>query len=498
MWTKTVLLTALGVRLACAQECEKLASLTLPDTTITTAAVKASDALPTARGPKLTAPGPFCRVSMLIKPTPVSHINVELWLPPAASWNGKFLGTGNGGAAGAVAYQAMLPGLQRGYATANTDMGTNTSGLDFSFGIGHPEMVQDFAFRSTHLMTVLSKQIVKAYYGRPAKYAYFTGCSTGGHQALTEAQRFPDDYDGIVAGAPANNRTHLHIVGRWNYAVTHDDPDAYIPLEKLPMIHKAILAACDGLDGIVDGIIDDPRRCNFDPATLVCEGPNCLTAKQANALKKVFAGPHNPRTGELIFPGMYPGSEMNPPGLQSALANPPSATPPPARDLVVWATKYKGPGFDFDQDQQIIDEELGPVINDVKADLSAFQKHGGKLLFYSGWADPLIPAGEIVRYYEKVEATMGGPQTTQLFTRLFMAPGMGHCAGGTGPNRFDSLSALEPWVEKGIAPEKIIATQVSGGVTERTRPLCPYPLAARWTGLGNTNDAADFVCAKVQ
>jgi len=497
MWLKTLLSLAAASSLAAALDCEKLTSLKLPDTSITLAAeVKAADALPSARGGKLTAPAPFCRVALLIQPTPVSHINVEVWLPPAANWNGKFLGTGNGGAAGVVALQAMLPGLQKGYATANTDMGTNTAGLDFSFGIGHPEMVEDFAYRSTHLMTVMSKQIIRAYYGREAKYSYFTGCSTGGHQALTEAQRFPDDYNGIVAGAPANNRTHLHVVGRWNYMVTHDDPEAYFPPDKLPMVHKAILAACDGLDGVVDGVIDDPRRCNFDPSTLVCDGPNCLTAKQANALKKVFAGPRNPRTGELIFPGMYPGSEMNPPGLPSLLANPPGTTQPAARDLVMWAPSYKGPGFDFDQDQKTLDEEVGPIVNDVRADLSPFQKHGGKLLFYSGWADPLIPAGEVVRYYEKVEATMGGPQSTQLFTRLFMVPGMGHCAGGTGPNRFDALSALEPWVEKNVAPEKIVASQVSGGVTERTRPLCPYPQVARWNGTGSTNDAANFVCSR--
>ncbi len=413
-------------------------------------------------------------------------------MPPPPAWNRKFLGTGNGGAAGRISYGPLSNGIQRGYATSNTDMGSTGSGLDFSFAIGHPELQKDFVFRSTHLMTVVAKQIVQAYYGqRTPAAAYFQGCSTGGHEAMTEAQRFPDDYDGIVSGDPANNRTHLHIVSLWNYQAMHESPASLIPAAKLPMINHAVIAACDALDGIVDGVIDDPRRCNFDPATIQCPGadaPNCLTQPQVVTLRKVYDGPHNPRTGELIFPGMKPGSEINAGGRERALGK------APGPGLINWASNYTGPKFDFDHDMATVDEQLASWVNDMNPDLSAFRKHGGRLLMYSGWADPLIPSQDVVNFYEKIEQKMGGPEKTQEFARLFMVPGMGHCSGGVGPNHFDALGALEPWVEKGTAPDSIIASKIAKNVTERTRPLCPYPQIARWKGTGNTDEAANFAC----
>lgn len=486
--------------------CESLASLTLSETTITSAvAVPAGPFTPPgaqgragAAAPGLTLPA-FCRVAATLKPTPESNIKIEVWLPVTESWNGKFLGTGNGGAGGVIAYAALGNGLQRGFAAANTDMGTNTTGLNFSFGVGHPEMVKDWAYRSTHLMTVAAKQIVKAFYDRDARLSYFTGCSTGGHQALTEAQRFPDDYNGIVSGDPANNRTHLHVVGIWNHDATHADPGSYFPVAKTRAINRAVLAACDKLDGLEDGIIDDPRRCHFDPATIVCEdgdGPECLTEKQAAALKKIYAGPSNPRTGESIFPGMSPGSEVNPLGLERTLATPPTAggAPQVAVGLVNWATGYKGPNFDFDRDMSAVDAELGPIMNDVNPDLSPLKTRGGKLILYTGWADPLIPAQDLVNYYERVQRAMGGADKTREFARLFMVPGMGHCSGGTAPNQFDMLSGLDQWVEKGVAPDSIIASHRTGGTVDRTRPLCPYPQVAKWKGSGSTDEAANFAC----
>jgi feruloyl esterase len=474
-----------------ATSCESLSSLTLPDSTITMAtSLTTADKMPGGRGGAAVTV-PFCRVAATIKPTSESHIIIEVWMPPPGAWNGKFLGTGNGGAAGRISYPVLSAGVQRGYAATNTDMGSTGSGLDFSFAIGHPELQKDFVFRSTHLMTVIAKQIIQAYYGRPQQRSYFQGCSTGGHEAMTEAQRFPDDYDGIVSGDPANNRTHLHVVNVWNYEAMHESPASLIPVAKLPMINHAVIAACDALDGIVDGVIDDPRRCHFDPATIQCasgaDGLNCLTQPQVAALRKVYEGPHNPRTGELIFPGMKPGSEINANGLDRALGN------APGPGLINWASNYTGPKFDFDHDMATVDEQIGWV-NDVNPDLSGFRKHGGKLVMYSGWADPLVPSQDLVNFYERIEQKMGGPEKTQQFARLFMVPGMGHCAGGVGPNRFDALAALEPWVEKGTAPERMIASKVANNVTERTRPLCPYPQIARWKGTGSTDDAANFVC----
>jgi feruloyl esterase len=303
---------------AAAGPCERLSTLTLPDTTITSAMAVDAGPFKAAGAQPLTVPA-SCRVAATIKPSPESHIRIEVWLPPSTSWNGKFLGTGNGGAGGAISYSALATGLVKGYAVANTDMGTTTTGLDFSFGIGHPDLAKDWAYRATHLMTVIAKQITKTYYDRDPALAYFTGCSTGGHQAITEAHRFADDYNGIVSGDPANNRIRLHLVGTWNWIATHEDPESYFPLATIPMIHRAVLEACDAIDGIRDGVIDDPRKCKFDPMSLVCrsgEAADCLTAKQAAALKKIYQGPKNPRTGELVFPGMYPGSEANPFGLE--------------------------------------------------------------------------------------------------------------------------------------------------------------------------------------
>jgi len=479
--------------------CEALSGLKLQDTTITTAAAVAAGPFKpnaNASAPAMTVPA-FCRVAATLKPTPESNIRIEVWLPPAETWNGKFLGTGNGGAGGVISYPALANGLAKGYATTNTDMGTTTTGLDFSFGIGHREMVVDWGYRATHLMTQVAKQVAKSYYTRDPQQSYFMGCSTGGHQALTEARRYPEDYNGIVAGDPANNRVRLHMVGYWNYEATHNDPASYIPTTKLPMINRAVLDACDKIDGLGDAIIDDPRKCRFDPAAIACKGSDsadCLTAPQVAALKKIYQGPRNPRTGETIFPGMYLGSEVNPLGLDRTLANAPdSGRPSPPPGLAIW-TNWKGPAYDWDKDATMVINELSPVLDDADPDLTAFRRRGGKLLLYTGWADPLIPAADLVNYYEGMQKKMGGASATAEFARLFMVPGMGHCAGGTSPNRFDALAALEPWVEKGTAPEKMIASQVAQGATVRTRPLCPYPQVAKWNGTGSSDDAANFTC----
>jgi feruloyl esterase len=482
--------------------CDALGALKLQDVTVNAAvsvdagSFRAPGANPTA--PAMNTPA-FCRVAATLTPTPESHIRIEVWLPPTSAWNGKFLGTGNGGAGGVISYPALAGGLAKGYATTNTDMGTSTTGLDFGFGVGHREMVVDWGYRSTHLMTVVAKQIAKAYYTRDPQQSYFTGCSTGGHQAITEARRYPDDYNGIVAGDPANNRVRLHMVGYWNYEATHDDPASYIPISKLPMVNKAVLAACDKIDGLADGIIDDPRKCTFDPVAIQCkgaDGADCLTSPQVTALTKIYQGPKNPRSGEVIFPGMYVGGEVNPLGLDRTLANAPdSGRPRTAPGLAIW-TGWKGPAYDWDKDATMVINELSPVLDDADPDLSAFRKRGGKMVLYTGWADPLIPAADLINYYEGMQKKMGGAQATTEFARLFMVPGMGHCSGGTAPTRFDALAALEPWVEKGAAPEKMIASQIAQGATVRTRPLCVYPQIAKWNGTGSSDEAANFRCTQ--
>jgi feruloyl esterase len=488
---------------ASAGSCEALSGLTLQDTTITAAASVAAGSFKAPNAPATAAAmqtPAFCRVAATLAPTPESHIKIEVWLPPTETWNGKFLGTGNGGAGGVISYPALAAGLQRGYATTNTDMGTTTTGLDFTFGVGHRELVLDWGYRATHLMTIVAKQIAKSYYAKDPQQSYFQGCSTGGHQAMTEAHRYPADYNGIIAGDPANNRVRLHMVGYWNYQATHNDPASYFPTSKLPMINQAVLAACDAIDGLGDGIIDDPRKCTFDPAVLTCpstgsgqasDAADCLTAPQVAALKKIYDGPRNPRTKELIFPGMYPGSEVNALGLDRTLANAPgSGRPAPAAGLAIW-TNWKGPEYDWDKDASKVISELSPLLDDADPDLTAFKARGGKLLLYTGWADPLIPAADLVNFYEGMQKKMGA---TADFARLFMVPGMGHCSGGNAPTRFDALGALEPWVEKGQAPEKMIAAQIVQGETKRTRPLCVYPQVAKYNGTGSVDEATNFTC----
>jgi feruloyl esterase len=495
-----LLCAAMPAAQAAGDACELLRDLKLPDTTVTEATPVEAGAFsqPGSKPDAAPVQAPaFCRVAATIRPSPASHINIEVWLPQAADWNGSLLGTGNGGAGGAIMYAPLLRGVRSGFAVANTDMGTTTTGLDFSFGIGQPELQKDWAYRATHLMTVAAKQIAARYYGRKAARALFWGCSTGGHQAVTEARRYPDDYDGIIAGAPANNRIRLHTVTTWNWLATHEDPESYVPVAKIPVIHTAVLAACDALDGVTDGVIDDPRKCRFDPTSLVCangDAADCLTGKQAVALKRIYQGPKDPRTGEQIFPGMFPGAEANTFGLARIAETPPgSKMPLPGGGLLAWGRSWKGPGFDFAKDLTAALKDLA-FIDDADPDLSAFRKRGGKLLLYGGWADPLIPAADLVRYFESVQEAAGGPKAASAFVRLFMVPGMGHCSGGDGTSTFDPLAALVPWVEKGLAPEQLVAARVVGGKPVRTRPICAYPQFAKWNGNGSTDDAANFAC----
>jgi tannase/feruloyl esterase len=494
-----VTLVIAGASSAHAAPCESLASLSLPQTTITAAQAVAPGAFtPPAGGRAGRGASPFaalpafCRVAATLAPTGDSDIKIEVWLP-AAGWNGKFQAVGNGGWAGTISYPAMAEALRRGYATTSTD--TGHTGASGSFALGHPEKFVDFAYRSEHEMTVKAKAIVAAFYGSAPKYSYWNGCSTGGRQGLAEAQRYPDDFDGIVAGAQANPRTHLNA---WQLSIGKAalaDPAAFIPPSKYPLIHKAVLAQCDALDGLKDGLIADPTKCRFDPAVLACrgeEGSECLTPRQIDTVRIVLS-PARTKKGEEIFPGYVPGSEL---GWAGLIGGPePTVTAIDQFKYVV----FKDPNwdwrtFDLDRDVAIADKVDGGTINAIDPNIQPFVRHGGKLLMYHGWSDPLVGPGTSVNYYQSVARALGGPAKAAESVRLFMVPGMGHCGGGEGPNTFDMMSALEQWVERGEAPQQILASHATNGAVDRTRPLCPFPQVAAYKGTGSIDDLASFAC----
>jgi len=481
--------------------CADLAALTIPDVTIRSAAMVAENAF-TAPGSKMAMTLPaFCRVEAIARPTSDSDIKIEVWIPAAETWNGKFQGVGNGGYQGSISYAAMANALRRGYATASTD--TGHTGDDVKFGQGHPEKVIDFGWRAIHLMTDTAKLVVRNAMGRSADKSYFVGCSSGGHQALSEAQRFPADYDGIVAGAPANNRVRQTFGFAWSWTATHNaDGTPILTPAKLALVTKAAVAACDMNDGLKDGLIEDPRKCTFDPATLACSGAaddaTCLTPPQVTAIKKVYDGAKNPRTGEQIFTGWPRGSEAFGDSAIQSWRQYLTDQREPSRVGVFNYFLFHDPNWDvrsldYDRDLAYAEERL-THLHAVERDLSAFKKRGNKLIMYAGWMDPVVPPQDNAAYYEAVTKTMGGYGNTRDFFRFFAAPGMGHCSGGPGPNQFDALSALEQWVEKRVAPDTLMATHSTGGKVDRTRPLCAYPLVARHKGTGSIDEAASFAC----
>jgi feruloyl esterase len=480
--------------------CESLLGLPLPNATITSArdvTVFTPPESPNGRGraanpypaanPYKDLP-PFCRVSATLKPSSDSDIKIELWMP-STGWNQKYEAVGNGGWAGVISYSAMADALRDGYATSSTD--TGHVGGSGSFALGHPEKLADFGWRSQHEMTLKSKAIIAAYYGSGAKLSYWNGCSTGGRQGLKEAQRFPADYDGIIAGAPAN-RTALAL---YIASVQLKDPASYIPPAKYPAIHQAVLDQCDAVDGLKDGLIQDPTRCRFDPKVIECKGPdapNCLTAAQVETVRKSYLAAKNPRTGEELFPALTPGSELG----WAVLGGPKPS------DIILDHYKYvvfKDPAWDwrtFDFDKDIVRSEApeNVVMNSTDPNLKEFFAHNGKLLMYHGWADPNISPLSTIQYYKSVVDTTGGEKKSSDSVRLFMAPGMGHCGGGEGPNKMDLEGTLDQWVVKGKAPDKIIASHATAGKVDRTRPLCPYPQVAKYAGSGSIDDAANFSC----
>jgi hypothetical protein len=502
-----------------AATCEGLLGMALPNTEITVAQAVPAGAFTPPYGAPLDKLPAFCRVAGVSKPTSDSYIRFEAWLP-ASDWNGKFLGVGNGGFAGSIDYNALGRVLKRGYATAATDTGHEAEAGDASWAFKHPEKIADFGYRALHETVKDAKAIIGAFYSRPPQHSYFDACSDGGREALMEAQRFPEDFDGILAGAPANFWTHMLTGGADIAKEVYKNPAGYISSVKIPAIRAATLAACDAQDGVKDGIINDPPRCHFDPSVLLCksvESRGCLAAPQIASLKKFYAGGRNSH-GEPIFPGFTPGAEEGPGGWSSWILG---AGPGAAAGIIYMENYFRYMVFDdpawsplttnIDMAERTADEKTARVLNATDPDLRRFQARGGKLILYHGWNDPAISPLNTINYYNSVLTTMGAP-AAENFIRLYMVPGMQHCVSGPGPNWLGQggtvtakgpehgiYAALEQWVETGTAPDTIIATKYIGdnqskGV-QMTRPLCRYPQIAKYKGSGDTNDYASFVCA---
>jgi feruloyl esterase len=491
-----------------AASCESLASIALPHATITRAqTVPAGQFAATPAG--LLAPGApafapykdlpeFCRIAATLAPSSDSDIKIEVWMPSAASWNGKFEAVGNGGWAGQLGIQQLAVGVRRGYAIAATDTGHAGNGGDAGFAFNHPERLTDFAWRAVHEMTVQAKALIRGYYGSASKTSYWVGCSTGGRQGLKEAQRFPEDFDGIVAGAPANYMTHLLTRSIWVAQAVLKDPASYIPREKYAVLHQAVLDACDAADGVKDGVLEDPSQCRFDPKAIQCQGddgPTCLTAAQVEAARKIYSPAVNPRTKADIYPAETRGSEM---GWAAGLAAP---APLSIANTYFQYIVFKKPDWDFktldfDKDVALADSLDNGEMNAIDPNLKAFVGRGGKLLLYHGWNDQLIAPGNSINYYTSVVSALGGEDKTRDSVRLFMMPGVTHCAGGDGPSNFDQLGVMEQWMEQKTTPERIVASHTAAGAVDRTRPLCPYPQVAVYSGTGDTNKADSFSCRR--
>ncbi len=473
------------------------------------------------------APLPFCRVEITSTPVAGAEIKSEVWLPSPSKWNGRFLGAGNGGPAGVLSPGTLASGLAQGYATGHSDagshsrekLGANGTAIGMRFGAINKEWAINYSHRGYHTMAVVAKEVVQAFYEKKPKASLFMGCSGGGMEAMAEAQRYPEDYDGIISGDPAINFGKVSIWQGASYVATHREPDASIPSEMLPVIYKHYMEKCDALDGVKDGVINDPRLCKIDFTPMQCakgKTDECFNARQIEALNRIYSPFRHPLTKAMIYPGFPIGAELTP-GAKARVANEFAGSEINANTpgALVWVLPkgFKAADwmmFDFASDTDKYLADYAPYEN-ANPDLKAFHAKGGKLIMFTGWADPNLNPYDIINYYENVKKTVGAKEA-QGFARLFMVPGMYHCGAGPGPNSFGQsmeratkldaqnniLAALDKWVSDGVAPERIIATKhvddnSSKGVA-RTRPLCAYPNFARWSGQGSTDDAANFSC----
>jgi feruloyl esterase len=516
--------------------CERLASLSLPNTVITLAQVVnaggftvpansagrgggGSSALAGTLGPVPAVPGrvtantaglglgyngrrgippfnslpAFCRVVATLKPSVSSDIQMEMWMP-ISGWNGHFRGTSPNGLGGVLNYNAMAVGLSDGFAIASTD--TGHQGGDTAW-MQIPDKVTDFAGRAMHETTVVGKALSAAYYGIPPTYSYMIECGGGSAAALHEVQKYPADYNGIVVGGHAAHLTRQIFGQLWLWMATHSNEVTVRPAAKLPVIHDAVLAKCDMLDGVKDGLLENPTRCAFDPEEIACRSgdrPNCLTKPQVEAVRKIYRGPTNPRTNEKIWSPLYPGSELDW-SFFTETPSPIGIATSTLRDAILkdpsW--DYRTTPIDFDRHVALADRSDIARVNASNPDISDYVRHGGKLILSGGWNNALVPAGAVLDYYKSVRAKIGD-ENTQRAVRLYMVPGMIECNGGPGTDTFDMLAVMRRWVERDQPPNEVIASRLEYGKVVRTRPLCPYPQMATYQGRGSTDDARNFVC----
>jgi feruloyl esterase len=489
-----------GVLAAAGASCDSLSALKLANGQITSAVVVPAGAFAPAGAPaqgnaarQYAALPAFCRVSATLTPTSDSDIKVEVWLP-ASGWNGRFQAVGNGGWAGTISYPALAAAVSKGYASASTDTGHATPGA--TFALNHPERLVDYGHRAVHEMTVHAKTVIGAFYGTQPAVSLWNGCSTGGRQGVIEASKYPADYDAIVAGATPVTSPRLHGARLQFSRMVHRSADSYIPAEKYPAIHEAALQACDALDGVKDGVIDSPQQCKFDPAVLACkgtDGPGCLTPAQVQTARTIYGPVKDPKTGAtLSFPLLHPGSEL----VWATLGGPqPFGIAVEAFRYIAfgdpnWNPESFSPTADIDRL-----ESKAAGFEPPGANLTPFFSRGGKLLMYHGWADQQVAPLNSVTYFDAVLKASGNASAGRSIA-LYMVPGMGHCQGGAGTDTFDKVAAMEEWIATGRAPAQIIASHQTAGTVDRTRPLCPYPLVARYKGTGSTDDAANFMCGK--
>ena len=522
---------------AAAASCESLSSLILPDGKITAAEVVAAGAFtaPGAGGILTGAPGGgfrsvpvFCRIAATLTPSSDSDIKIEVWMP-VENWNGKLVGTGNGVWAGSLSHSSMADPVTRGYAAMATDGGHTGNGMSAAFAAGHPEKLVDFGHRAVHEMTVKAKMFIEAFYGKKENRALWVSCSTGGRQGLMASYRYPNDFHGISSMAPANPMVDLMISSLWaNYAATKE-ADRRLSAPQLTAATNAYVSQCDEKDGVKDGIVSDPERCNFTPASIICKdgaSGDCLTTAQAAALSDIYNDLKNPRTGEKIYAGFEPGSEQMLAMLVSG--NEPFAGATSfLRDLIYADPNWDYKSFDYDKGVETARKFASSIIDVPYNGPVKFLEGGGKLLLSHGWADGLIPARSTVDFYKGLTTDLKDEKLKDS-VQLFMLPGVGHCSGGTGPSVVDMLAEIDQWVETGKKPERIIASRPAamaktGGmfgkpgatpgkskdtsekpVTAKpqaqpqtpsmTRPLCPWPQVAVYKGSGSTDDAANFEC----
>ncbi len=496
-----------------AASCEALSKLALPQMAVTTAQAVAAGSF-TAPGPARAgsaAPaGParvfttlpaFCRVAATLTPTSDSDIKIEVWLP-ASGWNGKFQAVGNGGWTGSIPYPSLAAAVAGGYAAAGTD--TGHVGNTASFALGHPEKVVDFGYRAVHEMTVKAKAVIDSFYGARPTFSVWNGCSQGGRQGIAEAVRYPTDFDAVIAGAPAVNFMQLHAGRMALNRSVNATPAHTIPAAKYPLVHKAVLAACDAKDGVTDGVIENPASCAFDPTVLACkpagragsggtaDDASCLTPAQVESAKRMYQPVVHPSTHATVIPGLAPGAELG----WNVLASPrPLSFADEAFRYVVakdpsWEAARFNPAADFDA---AFRADAGDVLSSTDPDLRPFFARGGRLLLYHGWSDPQVTPYNTIDFFRKV-VSIQGPGAVGSSVQLYMVPGMNHCNGGPGTDTFDPMAAVEQWARTSAAPARIEASHRTNGVADRTRPLCPFGEVARWNGTGSSDAASSFAC----